>query len=264
MALAGASLIGAQPAVAQNHLMPATPAKGFWLEASHPNFKDLDVTLGSTVWFASGRLPLTSNLRGVAEVPFAYAEMDDVATEGNSVLGNPYLGLELEASSGILLEAGARLPVTTADENSFADMVGALAEPYRGEAFQLDVVPLYAGVNVMRALPSGFGFRARGGLMSAIYTGDDDLQETNHFLDYGALGTYQIDRARFGAGVSGRWNASADEGDFGDNSLHRLGLSADVRARGVRPGITLHVPLDEDYRDVVGPSVGLYLQVPLR
>lgn len=65
-------------------------------------------------------------------------------------------------------------------------------------------------------------------------------------------------------GVAGRWAASVDEGSFSENSLHQLGLSADVLLKGVRPGISVRIPLDEEYRDLVKSSVGLYLQVSVR
>ena len=65
-------------------------------------------------------------------------------------------------------------------------------------------------------------------------------------------------------GLTGRWHATADGGSFVDNSMHRAGVSADVRVGGVRPGVSLRVPLDEDMRAVVNSTVGLYLQVPVR
>jgi hypothetical protein len=70
--------------------------------------------------------------------------------------------------------------------------------------------------------------------------------------------------ARFGVAVSGRWFASEEEGDFAENSLHQMGLTADLLVAGVRTGIALRVPLDEDWRKEYRMSFGLYLQVPLR
>jgi hypothetical protein len=262
-----AVFLAAQPAVAQQYLMPETPNRGIWMEASHPNVKgELAVTLPSTAWFLSGRHPVMDRLWGVVDVPFAYGKLDvpNASDDGATVLGNPYLGVEYTAMDRVTLEAGARLPLTTADENSFGDVVGFLADPLRGEAFMMDVFPLSAAVNVRHSFAAGTDLRVRGGVVSALYTGDEDEGETMTFLDYGFFTTYPLGLVRVGGGVSGRWDATADEGDFSDNSLHQLGLSSDLLFRGMRPGISLRVPLDESHRELVGSTVGLYLQVPLR
>ncbi len=271
VALLAVSTVGVQHAGAQSYLMPSTPERGIWLEASHPNIKSpLEVTTPSSAWFLSGRHPVTSRISGVAEAPFAYGKLDIAGLpegDGSTVFGNPYLGMEFAHSDRVTLELGARIPMTTADEDSFGDVVGVLADPLRSEAFLEDVVPLSGAVSFRETLPVGEGatVRARGGIVTMFYTGDDEeLDETTTFVDYGVTGTYPIGIARRGAGVSGRWNASESEGKFSDNSLHQLGLSADASVRGfIRPGISLRVPLDKDYRDLVGSTVGLYVQVSM-
>ena len=271
VALLAASTIGVQHAQAQSYLLPATPEKGMWLEASHPNIKSpLEVTAPSSAWFLSGRHPVNHQWSAVAEIPFAYGKLDVAGLsqgEGNTVLGNPYLGIEFSQWDRVALELGARIPITTADEDSFGDVVGVLADPMRSEAFLEDIVPLSAAASFQETLPVGDGalVRARGGVTTMFYRGDDeDIDDTTTFLDYGVTGTYPIGIARLGAGVSGRWNVSESEGSFSDNSLHQLGLNADAMVRGfVRPGISLRVPLDEDYRELVGSTVGFYVQVAL-
>jgi hypothetical protein len=89
---------------------------------------------------------------------------------------------------------------------------------------------------------------------------DSDSEQT---LDYGLSSTYATGPARFTLGVQGRWVASSDEGDFGDNSVHQLGAAADFLFRGVRPGVSLRIPL-EDSVESAGNSFGIFLQVPLR
>ena len=72
-----AMFLAAQPALAQHYLMPETPTRGIWMEASHPNTKgELDVTIPSTAWFLSGRHPVMDRLWGVADAPFAYGKLD--------------------------------------------------------------------------------------------------------------------------------------------------------------------------------------------
>ncbi len=265
-ALLGVVLMGAQPLAAQSYLLPGTPQKGVWLEISHPDVEVFEVSAPSTAWYASGRYPLAPRFWGVAELPFAYGKLNrpaGVESDGSTVLGNPYLGIEYALTDRIQLEAGGRLPLTTADEQSFGDVVGFLADPLRGEAFMQDVVPISGGVVFHHGLAGGVDLRARGGLTSLFWRGDDDLGETMTALDYGVMALVPRGAARFGGGVTGRWDVSADEDGFAENSLHQLGLNADYAFGRMRPGITLRVPLDSDYRDMVKSSVGISLQVTL-
>lgn len=267
LALVGLSFAWATPAAAQGYLMPETPRKGFWAEAMHPDVKLFDVTAPSSAWFLSGRYPLAARVWGVAEVPFAYGDLSVSGSSelsGRGVFGNPYVGIEFAATDGVLLELGARAPLTSADDESFGDLVGVLADMMRFEAFAMDVVPVSAAASLRHTVDSGLSLAARGGVTSMFWTGEDDEGATTHFLDYGVFGHYPVSMARFGAGIAGRWNLSEDEGSFSENSLHHLGLSADYLVRRVRPGIQVRIPLDEDYRDMVSSSVGLYVQVPVR
>lgn len=267
-AVAAASLWAAQPAAAQSILMPSTPEKGVWMEAARPNFKMFDTTLPSTVWYVSGRLPVHERLRAVVDVPFVYAQFKGdeelLGTESSSVIGNPFLGLDYVASKQLLLELGFRAPLTTANENSFADLIGFLADPQRAEAFLEDVVPVSGAVTYEQSLPAGLGLRARGGATTLFYTGAEEEQGTETLVDYGLFGSYTAGIARLGAGVSGRWAATADEGSFSEKSLHQVGFTADALVRGVRPGVSLRIPVDNNYDEVLGYSIGVYLQVPLR
>jgi hypothetical protein len=180
------------------------------------------------------------------------------------VFGNPYIGGEFVAvADRVMLEAGLRLPVNSVSSESFADVLGALGDPMRMEAFMDNTVPVIVAANYDHRLTPALGVRARAGVVTAIYSGDD-AADADATIDYGAAGTYTAGAARFTVGLAGRWFATTDEGGFGENSLHHLGVSMDVWLGGVRPGLTVRVPLDRDYRDLMGSSVGVFLQVPLR
>ncbi|MEX2572544.1 MAG: hypothetical protein WD737_14685 [Gemmatimonadota bacterium] len=264
LALASASLV-AESASAQNFLLPSTPEKGIWVESTHTRFEELDVDLPSTVWFFSGRLPLTHGFSAVVDVPFSYARIEDAeaGNESSTTFGNPYVGLELAALQDVSFELGMRLPLNTADEESFADMVAFVADPLRPEAFLEDVVPVTAAATIERALPAGFGIRARGGV-TGLFDTSEESEDAEAAVDYGLVGAYTTGPVQMALGAVGRWYASSDEGDFAENSLHHAALSADVDLGGVRPGVSLRVPLDSEYRDLVNSSLGIYLQVPIR
>lgn len=265
--VAAASIVSADLA-AQSILLPGTPEKGIALEALHPNFRDVDVTAASTVLFLSGRYPLTPDIRLIADLPFVHGELDGPAGEWfdgkGSVLGNPKVGVELAVLPALTLEGSLRLPLTTADESSVGDVIAMLSDPQRLEAFAMDVVPVTAAATYERALAAGLSLRARAAATQVFLTGDAADEDDVTLLDYGLFGTYRVGAARLGLGASGRYQASGEEADFGDRSLHFAGATADFLVAGVRPGISVQLPLDADHRDLVGAQVGVYLQVPLR
>ena len=271
LALCGLSL--AAPLAGQEFLMPEAPRKGLGLEVSHPSFKQFDVTLPTSIWYASGQHPVTDRLTARVDLPLAFADFKgDAESVGSStVFGNPYVGVAFDARPALSLELGTRLPLTTADEESFADVVAFLADVQRGEAFVEDFVPVIGAAAYRMEPAPGWSVESRGRVSNLFYTGDDDDQDNVTFLDYGIFGSYSMalnsrraQSARFGAGIMGRWDVSEDEGSFSENSLHQLGLTADLGMGRVRPGLSVRVPVDKDYRDVLKTSVGIYLQVPLR
>lgn len=261
----GAALVASATSVrAQSYHLPATPTKGLWGEAAYANLVDLDQSFPSTFWFVGGRLPLAPAIRAVADVPFAHSRtrFDGGPRETSTVLGNPYLGLEY-TTRGFTVETGLRLPLNTIDSESTADVVGALGDFQRSESFLDEIVPISGGLTYQHRLARGAILQGRTGVVGIFHTGDDDLGD-EALIDYGVLGILPVGAARLGLSFYGRWNATQDEGTFSDNSVHHLGLSADTRVRGVRPGISVRLPIDDTYDEVLDSTIGLYLQVPLR
>lgn len=262
----GAVLGSGSSIQAQSYHLPAAPEKGFVLEASHANLESVDQSFPSTLWFLSGRLPVGQGFRIVADVPFAYSRVNfpGGAKESNSVLGNPLVGAEYGVR-GWRFETGIRLPLNTIDDESFADAMGVLGDFQRGEAFMNDVVPVAGAVAYEYGLPRGATLQGRAGVVGLFDTSHDSLSVDNEaLLDYGLLGTYPLGRARLGLGFYGRWAATEDTGDFNDNSIHHLALSGDFMFRRVRPGISVRIPVDETYNDLLNSTIGFYVQMSLR
>jgi hypothetical protein len=63
VAAMAALAFGGRPVEAQSLLLPPTPEKGVWIEAAHADFKGFKAAFPTTVWYVSGRLPLTQRLR---------------------------------------------------------------------------------------------------------------------------------------------------------------------------------------------------------
>jgi len=112
---------------------------------------------------------------------------------------------------------------------------------------------------------SKLGLRAHFGPSILVYTKErSDGDDMNVALKYGLIGTYTEKKLLVQLGFSGYYNASADGGDFGSNSLHQLGMSVnfDAGAR-VWPGIILRIPLDEDLTKILDLVLGLNMMLRL-
>lgn len=94
--------------------------------------------------------------------------------------------------------------------------------------------------------------RARVGGTAFFYTGDEEDGDAEASIDYGAVGTVAPGMVRIALGFAGRWVTSTDEGGFSYNARHHIGLNADALVGGVRPGISLRLPIETEFRELVG------------
>jgi hypothetical protein len=266
LAMVPLTLVTAGSLNAQHTLAPTGPATGVWLEMSHPSLKDqLKVTPTTSVWQLGGRLAFAPRFSGVVELPFSFAKFENVpGAEQSSAVGNPYLGAEFLATPQLKLDFGGRIPIDRSEKTTCACAVAMIQDPMRVEAFSRDWLPISGGLTLQQATPFGLDLRARAGMTGMFYTGSQSGVDPEASVDYAVFGSYPVDIARFGLGFAGRWWVTEDEGNFSDNSMHQVGLTADVLFAGMRPGVTLRLPIDKDWRQDYRHSVGFYLQVPLR
>jgi hypothetical protein len=265
--LAALALLAAGEAGAQSDLLPSLPAKGIGIEAVHPNFRPAELTAASAVLYLTGRMPLVGDLSVVGDVPLVHARFAGTAGEGidgdGTVLGNPRLGLEYRPTATLTVEASTRLPLTTADDSSVGDFVAVVSDPIRLEAFAKDVLPVTAGLRWETQVAGAFSIRSRAAGTTVFMIGEEGGDRVT-FLDYGAFGGYTAGAARLGLGLSGRWAVSEEEGGFSGSSFHFAGATVDYAVGGVRPGLSLQLPIESEGREVLGPQLGVYLRVPLR
>ena len=253
-------------------------AQSIWLDRSHdktisleilkPNFEgDDNTTFTTSTLFLSGRFAVTNNISVVGEIPFSHfgIESDFSNAESENAIGNPYLGIEIHGEdSPVFGEIGLRLPLTPGhdDDNQNAVIVGVLTEVVdRTEAFVPDAFPISGALNYFYKNPTGFVLRFRGGPSGWIAT--SDRVESELLLLYSAQAGYESQQVSFVAGFSGRLILTEEDIDFGERTLHQLGLAANVAFGVVQPGISFRVPLDEDLTDILDFIFGLTLGINL-
>jgi hypothetical protein len=240
----------------------------FSVEILRPALKNIagDQSFTSVAAFMTGRFPLGPRTTLVAELPFAhgsfkYSFFGGGATESGSALGNPYIGVEGgRDGSAAFGEFGVRAPL--ASENQAAQLVGLAADLERTDAFAPNIVTVSAFANYRVVAPSGFTFRIRGGPLGWIATKDNVLKDNAElWFAYAVQAGYQSRAFTFIGGVGGRAIITEDvDRRFTDQIV----LSATYRVGGLRPGLSLRLPIDNNRDQIVGSTIGVSLGVELR
>jgi hypothetical protein len=256
----------------------AAPAQTIWtpiehqlsvnVEALHPRFKlarDADVSALSGAVFLTGVLPVSPHGMIVIELPFARSSVA-VAVAGesssNSAFGNPYIGLQVGAGTsarGFVGELGVRPPIV-GDNDAGAGSIGAWTDLDRLEAFTNKLTTLSGAANIYARGPRTRG-RLRLGLTEQFF--GQDVVDYETILDYGVLGSVDVDRLRLGAALTGRYPLT-ESGSFGDRAFHHAAASASMSFEQLRPGLFVRVPFDSDIREVVQSTFGITLEYTFR
>ena len=259
-----AALCVAVPASAQSVWLDREHRPSVLAEVLFPSFDESSTNFPTWTWFLTGKLPAGPTGAVVLELPYAHGDFgEEPFNVSEGAVGNPYLGYEYRPHpSGLLLEAGARLPL--ASDNKLAPFItGFFSDLDREEAFVPDIVPVRLGLHYHHA-PSGatpVSWDLR--LVPSVWIETDNtlIDETEVFFGYGGTLRYEGEDVRLGGGLAGRWNASANGADFGQASNHQLDLEADFLRGKIRPGVQLKLPLDEGLTDVLQTSWGFTLTV---
>lgn len=247
LAILLAALAATPAAHAQSAWIDRSARRNVHFELARPPLDAFDAGFFTFAGFFTGRFPVGEQLAFVVELPLATVSIDEslFGDTSSMTVGNPYVGMESRPGegSGAWFEFGVRPPVT--DEDEFAYLVGMAADADRWEAFVPNRVVARAAGH-WRDDPRDGGLGADVRIAPAVWIPtEDEGAETELFATYGAQFLVHSAQARGGVGIDGRWLATED-GDFGQRSTHQIGIAFDFLRGGVRPGVTLHIPLDDD------------------
>ncbi len=265
--LAIAVSLAITPLKAQSIWQDYTARTALFLEILKPEYDNgEDFSFLTSVSFLSARVPVTRNMIFVGELPYSYINWDipqgpDLGSQ--QTFGNPYFGIKLDLGRNpLFFEIGVRAPLT-ADvdgDNEVATFNGYMTDFVdRAEAFAPDAIPVTGFFNYVFRSRTGFSLRLRGGPAFWIASGDREDSET--FILYSAQIWYDAGKINFGGGFSGRYFASADDGDFGERSTQQLTFGLDIILGIFRPGVQIRIPMDEDYKDILNVVFSITLGI---
>ena len=266
----------------------ALSAQPIWLEQRQgtslaveflkPYFVDSNSSFATSVLFLSGRLSVSQTITIAADLPLAHHGYRDdfglAGFESSTVMGNPYLGLEIRKRAfPVFAELGLRLPLGT-DRDMFYDEsrateLGMFTDPDRFEAFKLYDLTVMARLNYLRELHPGFLLHLRGGWSGGGSAEQDYGPGGFQTLDYSVQLRHQIEQVSIVGGVTGRYlldgytfhlHRFGERGRF----AHQVAVAASIGFGRVRPGILFRVPIDEVLNDKIRFVLGLSLGIQLK
>ena len=251
-----------QPVAAQNHWLRPADKSSVSLDVFKAKWDGGDFNFLTTVVFVSAYIEASDNIAVVLEFPVSNVDTDGF---NETLFGNPYLGLEartagLDASQGAVGRLGIRPPIAS-DEKWSASLLGLYSMIDRFEAFIPDVVTISAGGGYF-SVPGRdmkLAFDLNGNLMVPTEDGDPEL-----YIDYNLTFWALPPNAKLGFGFAGRLLATESDYDFGERTIHQLGLFGGYDFGTVESGIHFRVPIDEDISDVINFTFGVNVTVGLK
>lgn len=261
------SLCGAQTAWTDRASKPGLGLEFYKIAVNQSEF----FSSMTSVTFLSGRFRLFEAVDFVAEIPVAYSGYtgswrrspdffrDSIywweSAEQDMIVGNIYLGVDLESSDGgVTFDIGFRLPIAP-NSTPNTSVIGTAASIDRWGAFIPETWTLSTALGQRKVLSSGFAYQCRGNLMMQKPRGYGASPEF-YFLYGGRIG-YQDSLFSMLIGLRGLYGNITGDGDFGRMTMHSLEGILSVSLGHFRPGFRVLWPLDEDQTVIYDKSYGL-------
>ncbi len=235
-------------------------SKGISIEILRPDFKNgEDIGFITSTSFFTARFPISQTITVVGEIPFAVADFKNDQSSTEASLGNPYVGIELhERGAMYTTELGVRYPLIEPDFSSIEIFLSYITDFIdRAEAFLPEIIPFSGAIRYHNS--AAFPLVINSRVATVVWVPKGDNGDNELWLLYSMQMGYKIAGTSITAGISGRWWASGEDGDFNDNSMHQAGLTATSRWGSFKPSLTFKLPLDQDLKDMIGYVLGINL-----
>jgi len=233
------------------------------IEILKPSFEDDNFTFFTTSIFLSGEFKLSEKVSFKTTIPMASAKLDEnfpEFDESEFAFGNIYLGTKIyHQSKNSWWEIGLHLP-TASDDKSMASGVGLFSDLNRFESFIIDFITIPVIFNHQKRRETGFQYRLRVGPDIVISTADDS-GDNELFFDYGGQVGYGNDVFSVMTGFFGRAIITESDIDFSERTFHQIGVGFNYNIGTFTPGLSLNIPVDDDFSDVLDFTVGLHANI---
>ncbi len=243
------ALVAVVPTLAaQRTWLVPQPDRAAGIELS-TGFYENDVTSGFTAAFTpSVRFPVGGGILATAELPISRASVRPNFLGGDqsaTVIGNPWLGLELPVAGTGRLEVGVRpgLRDITGDAEQSAALFGTITEYDRAEAWTGKTTTVRGMLHLGRVPAEGAFVTGRVGATTFIPSGTGGDVEV--LANYGLRAGFVARSTLFYAAVTGRALMTSESGSVADRSVHQLGIGVEALDGDVRPHLGVRIFVDE-------------------
>ena len=232
---------------------------------SDVDFYEKTTAMTSTT-FLSGSLPINNKLTSFGELPFVHFNIDEKGYpyDSQNRLGNPYVGLVYHEAN-VNTQLGMRLPLVSDIENSsdsYALNYGQYANYInRMGAFLHKRFPVYASVEYIDQEFEDIDIQVYNGL-TALFA-QSDAYDHELFWNYNIAAGFSKDKFAFMIGWGGFMLLTDDDLSFTKRNLNQAEIGVQYDFGDVRPGVSLRVPVDKDYSDMIDFAIGFKVDVVL-
>ena len=235
-------------------------ARGVTIDYLKPLLKDKSITGATSITFLTARIPVSNTLRLKPEISIGYASIQmNGGTENTTVLGNPYLGLEVLGSDGTsTAEIGLRLPAIYSETP--LTQIAVATDFERFEAFAQETAAVTASF-VGRNKSEAVQMEVAGGVTILVPFNDKD---TDIYGQYAGQLVFRAGMIGFITGITGRILFTEPDLSFGQRSYHQVGFSMIAYFGNFRPGIMGRLALDKPLRDLINAVFGFNVAYEIR
>lgn len=244
-------------AAAQAPFLTTSEGPVVGLELVVPNYAPEGIGALSGQVYLSAAVPVTPDVRLVAELPYSRFDPAGAGLDGATAFGNPYLGVQIGSGGALTGRIGGRLPMSSAGEDNSAPLeLGAFGDFDRFEAFVPDAKSFGASLQVQQITSSG--------IVGRFVLGPDLVdvpgQSAEVYAAYGAQAGYERNGTAATVAVTGRALVT-ESGSLADRTVHQLTLAASHRFGHVRPTLSLRLPLDDELGALVDYAIGFGVRI---
>lgn len=235
-------------ASAQRTWLVPLPDRGAAIEAATAFYEE-DLTSGLTLTLVpSVRFPVGGGIVATADLPISRASVRPGflgASTTATIIGNPWLGIELPLANAGRLELGLRPGLVQPDDaaEAAAAQFGAITEYDRFEMWSGKTTTARGVVHLGRLPAQGPFLSVRVG--ASVFVPSGTGGDTEVLANYGLRGGVIAGRAMYSIAMTGRALVTSQTGSVADRSVHQVALGIESLEGQVRPHLQARIFVDE-------------------
>jgi len=250
-------------------LSGSVQAQSLWLKHDHkpmvsmeilkPKYaENIETNILNMNLYISAYIPVNQHTSIIFELPYTKLDLKDYS-HNSGAIGNIYLGVEYDVpENNFAGNFGVRIP--TSSESDYNPLsLGIITDSDRLEAFTTKHINFFGSIIHKGKISPEFCIRTGLGPMATVLTESQSYQESELYIRYYTQLWVEQGFFSMAMGLTGLYWLTVEDLDFGERTLHHLGLTSFYKFGNLKPGLILLIPLDKDLTDEKDFTYGLSL-----